>query len=145
MEPGWLIAAYGVATDAVGNREAAPTAPDLRLEVPAVVSVVRANPVELRWRAPEGSTWVVERTDRLGPQSQWRMVSDPIAVRQGAATFLDPPFRASAMGPDRKSYPQNASATRNLVSPSVMRRKPGLAAPLIRIRITQRPTRRSTE
>jgi hypothetical protein len=89
VEPGWVIAAYCVATDAAGNREEPPTGPDVGLEVPVVVGVVRADPVELRWRAPEGSTWVVERTDRLDPGSAWTVVSDPVTATRGVATFRE--------------------------------------------------------
>ena len=56
---------------------------------PVPLSDSDPNPVELRWRAPEGSGWVVERADRLAPRPQWTVVSDPITAVGGEAAFLE--------------------------------------------------------
>jgi uncharacterized repeat protein (TIGR01451 family) len=88
--PGSSVAFFSTAVDAVGNREAAPGAADLQVQVLVLLRIASALPFTLEWATLPGVAYAVERTSRLGPDAEWTVVGGPIIGVDGMASFTDP-------------------------------------------------------
>jgi uncharacterized repeat protein (TIGR01451 family) len=94
--PGSSLAFFSTAVDAVGNRETAPGAPDLQVQVLVLLRIARTLPFTLEWATAPGVAYAVERTSTLSPDANWTVIGGPVPGVNGVATFTDSTIQGRA-------------------------------------------------